>query len=222
MTEVTETAPAETGESQDTSLTFGDEGGEDTGATDGGAESAEEGEAKEPSDTDNQKGEGDDDGKSESGEFDYASSDFNVPEGMELDDGMMGEFLDISKELKLPKESAQKLVDLYAGKAQKAMEAQIETYENTRKGWQDEVLADKEIGGEKYKESKAVMLRALTEFGSKELVDFGNQYGWSDNPEYQRFLFRIGQTLSEDQHAKGRTGNSPKPIEDRWYGSSDG
>lgn len=214
-TEASDTAPDTTdGDTGDinTELSFDDEqGNSDTDSAN----------TEEPADTDNPaEGEGDDDGEAVAGNLDYKAEDFELPEGMALDEDMMGKFMGVAKEIKLPKDQAQKLVQMYAEKQQEAVDVAHDAWEDVRLGWQNEIKADKEIGGKGYEQNKAVMLRALSKYGSKELVEFGNQYGWSDNPAYQRFLFKIGKSLSEDAVGEGNNG-SPPAIEDiasRWYG----
>lgn len=181
---------------------------------------AEGGKAEDGSDTEVEKNEGDGQGDDDSGELEYSATDFELPEGVELDEAMMGGFMDIAKEAGISKDAAQKLVSLYAGKQQEAVDAQFQQWDDVRKGWQADFNADKEFGGKNAKENLALANKALAHFGSKELKEFGEHYGWADNPEYLKMLVRVGKTLSEDSAAQGG-GNDQTPIEKRWYGTGD-
>ncbi len=183
-------------------------------------DNAENEEAKESTDSDAEKGKADDEGESEDSTGEYTADDFELPEGMEVDEAAMGEFLEIANDKDLsPKERDQALVDLYAKKAQEAADAQVQSWDKQIDEWQEACMKDKEFGGKAYEENKGVMLKALSEYGTKELNEFLSNYGVSEHPDFQRFLFKVGKTLSEDNSAKGSQSDQTS-IEERWYGNS--
>ncbi|MBL4763478.1 MAG: hypothetical protein JKY93_12380, partial [Gammaproteobacteria bacterium] len=92
--------------------------------------------------------------------------------------------------------------------------------DDTRNAWKTEAKADKEIGGAAFDENMAHAQKALAKYGSTELKEFGEQYGWADHPEYLRMMVRVGKTLSEDNSAGNKGGGDTQtPIENRWYGT---
>lgn len=190
--------------------------------SDAGEVKAESDKAKESADADAEKGKGDEEGDSDdSGEVEYSIDDFKLPEGVEADTDAFDEFLKITNNKELDgKERNQALIDFYAKKQAEAQDAQLQQWDNTRKEWQNQMKSDKEFGGKALDQTKALALKALTEYGSKELKEFGETYGWADHPEYLKMLARIGKTLSEDSSAKGK-GENQTSIENRWYGSDD-
>lgn len=123
-------------------------------------------------------------------EVDYT---FELPEGVELDAKSMDEFKAMAKELKLPKEAAQKMVDLAAQREQ----ARIETHAKTVADWAESVKADKEIGGDKLAANLAVARKAL-ELGPPELKDLLNASGLGNHPAVVKWALAVGKALSED------------------------
>ncbi len=191
----------------------------------GEAANTEDGEATKSSDTEDNKSQSDEKGGGEDGaDLVFKADDFKLPEDMPMNEAMMTEFLDVvnNKDLST-KDRNQELVSLYAQKTQEATDAQLQQWEDTRTSWKDQAKEDKEIGGKGYDENMALAQKALSEFGSKELIDFGNKYGWADNPEYLRLLVRVGKLVSEDQSGgnDGGGGGNQGSITDRWYGGKD-
>jgi hypothetical protein len=132
--------------------------------------------------------------------------DFKLPEGMQADTPVMGEFATLAKELNLPQEAAQKLVDL-AGKMQAGNVEQIQAHiEAQGEAWGNEARADKEFGGDKFDENLAVAKRALDQFGTPELKSLLVASKMGNHPEVLRFFYRAGQAISQDGFVPGRHG----------------
>ena len=194
-----------------------------TGEGDDKEKTADNDKTKEKSDDDAEKSKDDDkkgdddDGTTEP----LTADDFEMPEGVEVDEAMMTEFLEIAnnKELSV-KEQNQALVGLYAKKQQDALDAQYQSWDDQRNDWKADAKKDKEIGGKAFDENLAHAQKALAHFGSKELKEFGEQYGFVDHPEYLKMMVRVGKTLTEDNSSGNKGGgDSQTPIEERWYGT---
>lgn len=134
------------------------------------------------------------------GEVDYT---FELPEGVELDAKSMDEFKAMAKELKLPKEAAQKMVDLAAAREQ----ARIETHAKTVADWAESVKADKEIGGDKLAANLAVARKAI-DLGPPELKELLNVSGLGNHPAIVKWALAVGKALSEDNFVP-----AGKPVE---------
>ena len=179
---------------------------------------------KKDSDDDAEKSKDDDEkGDDDEGTEPLTADDFEFAEGVEVDKGMLNEFLEVANNKELTsKEQNQALVNLYAQKQQAALDAQYQSWDDTRNAWKTEAKADKEIGGAAFDENLAHAGKALAHFGSKELKEFGEQYGWADHPEYLRMMVRVGKTLSEDNSSGNQGGGDTQtPIETRWYGTGE-
>ena len=162
------------------------------------------------------EGEGDDDAPKGAPE-EYA--DFTVPEGVELDAEVLGEFKTLGKDLNLSQEQAQKVADLGVSLSKKWADGLAEHVKETRQGWIDEVKADKDIGGDKLPATLAAAKRALDAYGSPAFRQLLDSHGLGDNPEFIRFAFKAGQAISEDTMvaAEGENKNPPKTHAQRIF-----
>lgn len=138
--------------------------------------------------------------------------DFKAPEGMELDTTAVDEFKVIATELKLPADSAQKVVDLYAKLEAKRAEA----FADQVHAWGEEVKADKEIGGDKLNSTLASARKVVDTFGSDAFKSLLNSTGMGNHPEVVRMLAKIGKAISEDGFVNG----APKPAAKSFYDNS--
>ena len=129
--------------------------------------------------------------------------EFTLPEGMESDKTSTEEFVAIAKELKLPKEQAQKVVDL----AIKRETARAEAFNAQVQGWEATVKADKELGGDKLPETLATCRKAI-DLGPPELKDLLSSTKMGSHPAVVKWTYAVGKALSEDRFVQG--GGAPK------------
>lgn len=128
---------------------------------------------------------------------------FTVPEGMTVDEEMLGEFKAEAQRLKLSQEDAQKMASLGIKMQQK----QADAYRATQEGWRESIKSDKEFGGDALLENVAVARKGLAEFGSPELEKLLADTGFGNHPEIVRAFYRIGKRISQDTHVV--TGSQP-------------
>ena len=169
-----------------------------------------------PEAKDKAEGEGDD-GEPQGAPEEYA--DFTVPEGVELDADVLGEFKTLGKELNLSQEQAQKVADLGVTLSKKWTEGLVAHVQETRQGWRDAAKADKEFGGDKFAENLSVAKRALDAYGSPEFKTLLDEHGLGDHPEFIRFALKAGQAISEDRMvaAEGENKSEPKSAAKRIF-----
>jgi hypothetical protein len=145
--------------------------------------------------------------------------EFKAPEGVELDTELVGKFTDIAKELKLPADQAQKVVDLYAATRQAEADAftkQVET-------WGNEVKADKEIGGKNLEESLGYARKVIDSFGDDGIKSLLDSTGMGNHPAVVKMLVKVGKAISEDSMVRGATPsstNAPKDHASILYGKA--
>ena len=125
-------------------------------------------------------------------------SDFTLPEGVVLDEALLGKAAPIFKELNLTQEQAQKLVDLQAEMVQEGARSQSESFNQLIEGWQNESKNDKEFGGEQFDENVATAKLAIDKFGTPELKQLMEDHGVGNHPEMIRFMWNIGKLMKED------------------------
>lgn len=125
---------------------------------------------------------------------------FTPPEGGQLDPAVMEEFGEVARELNLPQDKAQLLIDKMAPKiaARQAEQVQAMSAE-----WHAQATADKEFGGDKLAENLAVAQKAMTTFATPELTKLLNDTGLGNHPEVIRFMVRAGKSISEDRVVTG-------------------
>lgn len=133
--------------------------------------------------------------------------DFKAPEGQQFDPEVMKTYTEVVKELNLPKEAAQKMLDKIAPALQQRQAQQIEAINNE---WIESVKTDKEYGGEKLQENLSIAKKALDQFATPEFKSFLEESRLGNNPEVIRFMLRVGKAVSEDRFVAGSTATSGK------------
>jgi len=151
-------------------------------------------------------------------------ADFTLPETFKVDDTVLGEFKTLAKELNLPQEAAQKLVDMQAKLQSGNAEAFTQTLQahvdKTAQDWANTAKADPEIGGAKFTENVAVAKTALDTFGTPELKALLKESRIGNHPEVIRFMFKAGKAISQDGFVPGRSSSAAKSAADVLYGST--
>lgn len=142
--------------------------------------------------------------------------EFNAPDGVSYDDTVIAQFSEVAKELNLPQDAAQKVLDKVAPVIRARQAEQLEA---ARTEWAESAKVDKEFGGDKLNENLGLAKKALDKFGSPELRTLLNESGLGNHPEVIRLMVRAGKAISEDSFVPG--GNA-KPgasasLADRLY-----
>jgi len=130
-------------------------------------------------------------------------ADFQMPEGVEIDETALEAAVPVFKDLGLNQEQAQKLVDLQADMVAKGQKAQVEAFNAQLDKWDTQSLNDKEFGGEKFDENIKTASLAVEKFGTPELKTLLEQHGLYAHPEVVRLLYRVGNTVKEDNPGNG-------------------
>lgn len=126
--------------------------------------------------------------------------EFKPLEGRQLDPEFIKAYSETAKELNLPQEKAQKLLD----KMGPVIEArQLEQINAVRSQWENSSKTDAEFGGAKLEENLGVARKALDQFGTPELRELLNASGIGNHPEVVRFFYRAGKALTSDNFVGG-------------------
>lgn len=138
-----------------------------------------------------------------------ADIEIKVPDGVQVDEDLMGKFKPLAKEIGLDSAKAQKMLDLYI-EAQNGYSSKIDAaWNETKEGWRETVKKDPEIGGAKFNETVGIARKAIEKFGGPGLKQALNDLGIGNHPEIVRFAYKVGKMISEDSVA-GITGSPPK------------
>lgn len=142
-----------------------------------------------------------------------AYEDFSLPEGMEMDADVLGEFKNLAKELNIPQAKAQQLIDFQAQLATKQAEEFQAAVTKQSQEWAASIKNDPEIGGENYDKSVASAIKVIQSFGDPALTELLNQSGLGNHPALFKFCHRISAAISEDKFVlPGSQTETPKEM----------
>ena len=138
--------------------------------------------------------------------------DFAMPEGFELNQEVAGEFEAYARELNLPQDKAQAVVDMGVKLMQSAQSKQAEMYQQTQEQWRNEVVNDKEIGGQALAENLSYAAKVLDTF-APDLRAVLDETGLGNHPAFVKAFVKIGKAISEDRLVGGAQ-QTPGAISD--------
>ena len=124
-----------------------------------------------------------------------------------LDPNVLTAFGEVAKELDLPQEAAQKVLDKVAPVIQAR---QAEQVEKARIDWAEESKSDEEFGGETFNANIEVAKTALNAFGTDPFKQLRSESGLGNHPEVIRFMYRAGKAISEDSYVGNSQGANAK------------
>lgn len=118
-----------------------------------------------------------------------------------------------ARENNLSNEQTQKLLDRENDAAQAGVDAMKSKAKALSEAWLKEAQADKEIGGEKFKETVSLANDALEKlFPGVEIKKFMDETGFGNNPAVLKGFRRIGEMLKNDTFHKSGAQPVPKTI----------
>jgi len=137
--------------------------------------------------------------------YEFNAKVADAPE--ELDPEVLTAFGDVAKELNLPQEAAQKVLDKVAPVIQAK---QAKAIEETKVEWANQSKSDQEFGGESLSDNLDVAKASLDTFGTDALKSLLQESGLGNHPEVIRFMYRAGKAISEDSYVGNSQGASAK------------
>lgn len=138
-----------------------------------------------------------------------------VPDGYPMDAQALRTFTAHCREAGLSKAQAEKQLSWMHTNYQNWQEQQTAQ----RKSWREELLADKNFGGDKYDASLAEARQALARFDDDGRIRaMLEQTGYGDHPAVVSIFARVGRALAEDKVVgKDKSQGKLAPLEDRLY-----
>ena len=131
------------------------------------------------------------------------AEDFTLPDGVETNDELQTEFLEIMNKDQEPKERLQALVDLQVKANQVAQEAASKLWQDLQDKWTEEIKADPDLGGSKLEATQTVIAKSLEEFGNKDVREAFVLTGAGNNPHIVRYIHKMAAALSEGKPVTG-------------------
>lgn len=139
--------------------------------------------------------------------------EFKLPEGLQLNEEVSGSFEKFARELNLPQDKAQAVVDMGAQLVQQVAAQQAEAYQQQQQQWVSEIRQDKEIGGDALPQNLAYAAKVLDTF-APDLRQVLDETGMGNNPALIRAFVKIGKAISEDRLIGGaQTGNPGAAVD---------
>ena len=126
---------------------------------------------------------------------------------------------DVFKKAKLSQEQADILLNAYHGDITnlgKQFDNELQTaIVNQRNTWANQVKADSELGGQNFANTKLNIGRVMQQFGTPELKNFLNESGLGYNPDFVRFMNKVGTLIGNDTNFINSQGAIPSEQERR-------
>lgn len=142
-----------------------------------------------------------------------AYEDFTLPEGMEMDTEVLGEFKNLAKELNIPQAKAQQLIDFQTQLATKQAEQYQAAVTKQSQDWAAAIKNDPDVGGENYDKSVASAVKVIEAFGDPSLKELLNNSGLGNHPSLFKFCHRISAAIAEDKFVMpGSQTDTPKEM----------
>ena len=126
---------------------------------------------------------------------------------------------DVFKKAKLSQEQADILLNAYHGdivNLGQQFDNELQTaIVNQRNTWANQVKADSELGGQNFANTKLNIGRVMQQFGTPELKNFLNESGLGYNPDFVRFMNKVGTLIGNDTNFINSQGAIPSEQERR-------
>lgn len=151
--------------------------------------------------------------------------EFKLPEGEQLDEKALPMVEGLFKELGLPQDKAQavleKLLEIDQARQptlEQVQQAQLQAITKLNEDWGKQCRELPEIGGENYDASLKTCLNVITRFATPELREVLTYSGLGSNPHFFKFIHAIGSAMSQDtlEHG-GNASKGPRDIADRLW-----
>ncbi len=149
--------------------------------------------------------------------------DIRLPDNSPLTVDDRDQLVAFAKEHKMNKDQAQAILDRESNAVNEFAVAQKEMVVEKAELWKQEVIADKELGGEKFNENISLAQTVIKTYGTENLKGLLDVSGLGNHPEVVRLFSRIGRTMSQDQLVNATVGPSvPKSVSEMFYGDTQG
>lgn len=132
--------------------------------------------------------------------------DLKLSEKSLLDKSSVDEISTFARERGLSNKLAQEILEMKESAVKEHIELQAEAVAQRTSSWRKAVEDDKEIGGEKLKETANLANQVAKRFGTETFMKALNDTGLGNHPELVRVFARIGRAMDNDKLELG--GNS--------------
>ena len=150
-------------------------------------------------------------------------TDFTLPEGVKVNEELIGPFHELGQKHGLAQEAMQDMINLQIESAKADQEAHTKAFVDLKAGWLDTVKKDPEIGGQRFDETLELGKKAMQEFAPPEMGQILREYGLGVHPAIMKFARNVGAALAEDGVLSGGGGTSgERGAAERMFGGTMG
>lgn len=137
-----------------------------------------------------------------------------LPEGITIPEDKREALTGIAQKHGLSNEAMKDLMALQADSLKTQAAAPYKLWQDTQVGWQNEIKADKEIGGDKLPATLQTVSKALDQYGTPGVRQALDYTGAGNNPEIVRTIHAMAKALGEGGHVNGNPPNGRQgPID---------
>jgi hypothetical protein len=149
-----------------------------------------------------------------------AKYELKLPEGSKFDATFTGKVEALAKEKQWSQERAQEYIDerhAWDAEREQAQLQQLSTLND--KTWKDELMADPDIGGQKFEQSGHLAHKGAEWLGGKEFADALKAAKLNHHPQLFRGLVKLGRAGAPDTLANPthKITNGKQAQERSWY-----
>ncbi len=127
----------------------------------------------------------------------FKPEELKLPDGITIDETASKGFVDLINKHGIPRDAAAALVTLQTDLIKAASEKSDAQWNELQTTWQNEVKADKEIGGDKLTTTLSGIGKLLDKYGDSKTRDAFNLTGAGNNPAIVKFLAKMSADLTE-------------------------
>lgn len=146
--------------------------------------------------------------------------DLKLPDGALLDSVALEEISAYAKEKGYSQEQAQELLTRENEAVLDYVERSEELHKAQVMKWKQDVMADKEIGGENFNINIEYAHRVLQKYAPKEFVETLEKTGFGNHPLLVKTFVAIGKAMQPDKIVKANSVTQTKNYEDIFYGTN--
>lgn len=142
---------------------------------------------------------------------------YTVPEGIQVDVGMVTELNDLAKKMNLSQAGAQKLVDLQVKMTQKQGDTAWAQFNEMKESWEKETRQEL---GVNYNSEMGLVRKTVQAFATPELLKLFDDTGIGNHKAMVAFMRKVGKTIAEDTAVAGSGAAGKRSSAEVLFGGS--
>jgi len=145
-----------------------------------------------------------------------------LPKDSVLQQAQVDKIAAFARERGLSQEVAQAALEMQAAQVKEVVDGHLQGWKDRVAGWEKELQANKEFGGEKLKEFDAGATEVVMKYGGDKMMAFLKESGYSKHPDVAQFLWNIHKAMRPDKIVAPQAGSTAEKADlaERLFPSS--